>query len=120
MTSVVDVDSAQRLTGKVDQPWPRRRTSPCAAARPSSTARPHLPHLSEPSLRAKHLDDRARPQSASTMTAIATIDERALLLRMERCRRDVRHGAVQLRAGFNGATLGGVTLPPALYPGGGR
>src|SRR5215475_13772608 len=53
-----------------------------------------------------------------TMTAIATIDERALLLRMERCRRDVRHGAVQLRAGFNGATLGGVTLPPALYPGG--
>src|SRR5262249_59153094 len=37
-----------------------------------------------------------------TMTAIATIthDERALLLRMERCRRDVRHGAVQLRAGL--------------------
>jgi len=36
------------------------------------------------------------------MTAIATIthDERALLLRMERCRRDVRHGAVQLRAGL--------------------
>src|SRR5262249_17475427 len=38
----------------------------------------------------------------TTMTAIATIthDERALLLRMERCRRDVRHGAVQLRAGL--------------------
>ncbi len=38
----------------------------------------------------------------TTMTAIATIthDERALLLRMEHCRRDVRHGAVQLRAGL--------------------
>jgi len=70
MTSVVDADSAQRLTAKADLPWPRRRTSPCAAARLSSTARPHLPHLSEPSLRAKHLDDRARPQSESKRSAM--------------------------------------------------